>query len=979
VGIELNWIDIKKESEPVGGNWKSEKPLSEKRTACKPRDVFLALAVALLLVLLLMPLSAAAAVFTNNVQLTAATAGNDQKEPRIAVDSNGASHITWMGYNPTTGGAVQIWYADNTSGAWPAPTQLTSATGFNSQNSPQIAVDSNGASHITWTGPDPTTGGVYQIWYADNISGSWPAPTQLTSATGGNGQKYSEIAVDSNGASHITWGGYTTGGAMQIWYADNTSGAWPAPTQLTSATGFNSQNSPQIAVDSNGASHITWGGPHPTTGGAYQVWYADNISGSWPAPTQLTSATGFNGQSSPQIAVGLNGASHITWYGPDPTTGGVYQVWYADNTSGSWPAPTQLTSATGSNHQNSPQIAVDSNGASHITWGGYHPTTGGAVQIWYSGAVGPTVTGLTPASGANDNSALPVTVTGSDFQSGATLTLTGPDTIGTVATTGSGNTLNATLDLTGKNTGSYRATVTNPDLITGSMDNAFTVTLNTYTVTASVSGIGGTAIPLTQTVNYGANATININPGDDYRTASVTDNSTLVTPTPSTSYTINNVTGDHDVVITFEPIPTPTWYLAEGTNAWGFSTYITIENPNNSELHAELTYMGPNPVTGRGRIAGQTVTLPALSQTTLSSEPDIGNTDFSTKVECTEGKTIAVDRTMYWTGQGAPCPEAHNSIGVTAPARTWYLPEGSSEWGFETWTLVQNPNPTEASVTLTYMTEYAGPKVVVKKIPAYSRATYNMEQDIGAHDSSIKVASDVPVIAERSQYRNKRREGSCSIGTTAPATDYFLSEGTTAWGFTTYVLIQNPQDTATDVTVTYMTPSGPMVQPPIQIQSNSRKTIRVNDIAEVSNTDLSTSIHGSAPIIAERAMYWGANTPLGEACHDSIGMAKAHATFYLPDGETSNGRETWTLVQNPNPSAVTVEVSYLKAGGGAETLTSSIPANSRMTFNMTDKIPSGRASIMVTSKTAGKKIMVERAMYWNNRGAGTDTIGGFSD
>ncbi len=39
----------------------------------------------------------------------------------------------------------------------------------------------------------------------------------------------------------------------------------------------------------------------------------------------------------------------------------------------------------------------------------------------------------------------------------------------------------------------------------------------------------------------------------------------------------------------------------------------------------------------------------------------------------------------------------------------------------------------------------------------------------------------------------------------------------------------------------------------------------------------------------------------------------------------------------------------------------------------------GRASIMVTSKTSGQKIMVERAMYWNSRGAGTDTIGGFGD
>jgi hypothetical protein len=34
---------------------------------------------------------------------------------------------------------------------------------------------------------------------------------------------------------------------------------------------------------------------------------------------------------------------------------------------------------------------------------------------------------------------------------------------------------------------------------------------------------------------------------------------------------------------------------------------------------------------------------------------------------------------------------------------------------------------------------------------------------------------------------------------------------------------------------------------------------------------------------------------------------------------------------------------------------------------------------MVRSKTIGKKVMVERAMYWNSRGAGTDTIGGYSD
>jgi len=46
---------------------------------------------------------------------------------------------------------------------------------------------------------------------------------------------------------------------------------------------------------------------------------------------------------------------------------------------------------------------------------------------------------------------------------------------------------------------------------------------------------------------------------------------------------------------------------------------------------------------------------------------------------------------------------------------------------------------------------------------------------------------------------------------------------------------------------------------------------------------------------------------------------------------------------------------------------------------MADRLPSGRASILVRCTTPGKKVLVERSMYWNNRGAGTNTVGGYSD
>ncbi len=424
--------------------------------------------------------------------------------------------------------------------------------------------------------------------------------------------------------------------------------------------------------------------------------------------------------------------------------------------------------------------------------------------------------------------------------------------------------------------------------------------------------------------------------------------------------------GKKPVIMRFEKT-LPLWFLAEGTTDWGFTTYITLQNPNDSSVSARITYM-----TGSGLVAGPLVKMPARSQATLFPRDTLGNRDFSTRVECVEGLSIAVDRTMTWNRTGE---EAHSSVGVTAPAKAWYFPEGSSKWGFETWLLIQNPGSSQATCQVTYMIEGEGPRTFTKTVPANSRASFDMAADIGAGDASIKVSSSVPVIPERAMYRNGRREGHDSIGTTAPAGDYYLAEGTTAWGFTTYVLVQNPDTAEARVTLTFMTPTGPIPLPAFTMPANSRKTVKVNDV--LAGTDFSTRVSGSLPVIAERAMYWDNGT--GEACHDSIGVDGPHMTFLLPDGDTSNGRETWTLVQNPNSFDVRVEVTYMTPSGTENVaFADTVPANSRKTYGMFERLPDGRASILVNCKTPGGKIIVERAMYWNNRGAGTDTVGAFS-
>jgi hypothetical protein len=82
-------------------------------------------------------------------------------------------------------------------------------------------------------------------------------------------------------------------------------------------------------------------------------------------------------------------------------------------------------------------------------------------------------------------------------------------------------------------------------------------------------------------------------------------------------------------------------------------------------------------------------------------------------------------------------------------------------------------------------------------------------------------------------------------------------------------------------------------------------------------------------------------------------------------------------VENPNSQPAEVVIHYLPQGGGKTvTFTDTIPAGSRRSYSMADKVPSGRASIMVASD---RNVIVERAMYRDDRGAGTDTIGAQAD
>ncbi len=79
------------------------------------------------------------------------------------------------------------------------------------------------------------------------------------------------------------------------------------------------------------------------------------------------------------------------------------------------------------------------------------------------------------------------------------------------------------------------------------------------------------------------------------------------------------------------------------------------------------------------------------------------------------------------------------------------------------------------------------------------------------------------------------------------------------------------------------------------------------------------------------------------------------------------------LVQNPNNKDATVKITYMTAEGKKEKQEFILPANSRTSIDVGGDVPSNWQ--VSTKVEASLPVVAERAMYWNNRASGHDSIG----
>jgi hypothetical protein len=424
-----------------------------------------------------------------------------------------------------------------------------------------------------------------------------------------------------------------------------------------------------------------------------------------------------------------------------------------------------------------------------------------------------------------------------------------------------------------------------------------------------------------------------------------------------------------------------TRYFAEGAANPFFRTRIAAVNPGDTAAAVVFRFLG-----GNGQTFSMPMTLPPKSRRTIfpsvTTAPFLDN-DFSTVVE--SNQQVVVDRTMTWGFAGDAGGHAETS--EAAPSTTWHFAEGATHGAFDLFYLFQNPNPSPATVTVTYLRlDPATPITRTYEVAANSRRTIWVDDegpDLAAVDLGASITSDLPIVAERAMYSTRPGQtafeaGHGGAGVTAPAPRWFLAEGATGGFFDLYLLIANPNTTASNVKVTFLLGNGgESFSKDYTVGAQTRRTLTIADEdPRLAGTSVSMIVEttNNQPLVVERAMWW----PKGQwyESHLSAGATSTGTRWAVADGEVAlpsspNPWETYILIANTSATQGSATVSLLPEDGDPIVQTVDLPPNSRVNVpfsSLFSEPPPYPYQFGAIVESNGVEIVVERAMYQTTNG-----------
>ncbi len=280
-----------------------------------------------------------------------------------------------------------------------------------------------------------------------------------------------------------------------------------------------------------------------------------------------------------------------------------------------------------------------------------------------------------------------------------------------------------------------------------------------------------------------------------------------------------------------------------------------------------------------------------------------------------------------------PAPQVPQSFAVTqaAPGTVWYFAEGFTGMGWTTELHLLNPNAGAATVAVTYLLDSGSTVTRNVTIPGLSKMTLDASNlTVGPGPDvafGASITSDIPIVAEEQMFAGASGDFAHSTtGSRALSTTWYFAEGFTQFGWETWVLVANPGTSAADVTITYQKQAGGTVTRTVTVGPGQRYTFAGH--VDLPNEAFSVSVSSTQPIVSELAMY----EPARAIAHRTVGVTGPAMTWYLGEGFTGFGWQTFISVGNPGAAAATVTATFNIDGGAPVVKELLVAAHSRGTF-----------------------------------------------
>ncbi|KAA3598384.1 MAG: T9SS C-terminal target domain-containing protein [Calditrichaeota bacterium] len=299
------------------------------------------------------------------------TTSNDQRFPSIGMDDSGNFCVVWM--SETQDGSGWGIYAQryNSAGVVQGSEFLVNSTTSGQQKNPSIAMDSDGDFVVVWQeiSTDGSSFGIKGQRF--NSSGVAQGSEFQVNSSSASFHGYASVAIENDGAFVVVWQSLGLDGSGQGIYGQlyNSSGVAQGSEFLVNSTTSDNQTSPSVAMDSTGNFIVSWTSysQDGEKGGIYAQRFLSNCSAN--GSEFLVNTTTSDDQKNSVVSANLSGEFTIIWesYEQDGSYSGVYLQSY--NSDGSTSGEETLVNTRQTDFQQSVSIAQEQNSQAIVaTW-----------------------------------------------------------------------------------------------------------------------------------------------------------------------------------------------------------------------------------------------------------------------------------------------------------------------------------------------------------------------------------------------------------------------------------------------------------------------------------------------------------------------------------------------------------------------------------------------------------------------------------